>query len=441
MKKYLYFLAVLLLMATGQSCSDDSDSPQEPVEETEETTTTTFEPKLAVTIPLTDKEKAMVSSLNQFFFKVFYISSVLEAENGQLDYADKSAMMSPLSLSYALGMLQSGAEGSTRREILSAMGLKSCSTDEVNDLFAKLIEWLPRVDTTATLQVANAVFTNSDHNVTLLNSFSQQMQDYYQAETFGIPYSDPSSVAAINQWCSTHTGGLIPEIVEELPQGIMDILNAIYLKAQWKKPFAEAQTLVAPFYNAQEKASNVMMMHQVSQMGYASHNSYNAISMPFASENLRFVVLLPHTQQIYDYYGMLEEIQHKGIEDALTFKKTHYVNLSLPQFETNDSFDNLVSTMQQLGMISAFNPEAARLSKMVANTGIYVSSIRQKTSISIKEAGLKAAAVTIVEMKEGASPYKESELIGFNADHPFIYCITEQSTGLILFIGRYAGEE
>jgi serine protease inhibitor len=32
------------------------------------------------------------------------------------------------------------------------------------------------------------------------------------------------------------------------------------------------------------------------------------------------------------------------------------------------------------------------------------------------------------------------QVVDFHADHPFLYAITEVSTGAIFFIGQYAGE-
>jgi hypothetical protein len=56
--------------------------------------------------------------------------------------------------------------------------------------------------------------------------------------------------------------------------------------------------------------------------------------------------------------------------------------------------------------------------------------------IKLDEEGTEAAAVTIIgEYTSGMS--KQAE---FHANRPFLYVISEQSTGAIFFIGQYMGK-
>jgi hypothetical protein len=63
----------------------------------------------------------------------------------------------------------------------------------------------------------------------------------------------------------------------------------------------------------------------------------------------------------------------------------------------------------------------------------------QVARIKMDEEGTEAAAVTVIETTDGAGPY-EPEFHEFHADRPFLYVISERSTGTILFIGQYMGE-
>ena len=64
--------------------------------------------------------------------------------------------------------------------------------------------------------------------------------------------------------------------------------------------------------------------------------------------------------------------------------------------------------------------------------------MKQVAKIKVDENGTEAAAVTIIGMKDNAMP---SEPIKFHANRPFLYIISEQSTGVIFFIGQYTGPE
>ena len=60
--------------------------------------------------------------------------------------------------------------------------------------------------------------------------------------------------------------------------------------------------------------------------------------------------------------------------------------------------------------------------------------MKQASKIRVDEEGTEAAAVTVVETRKGMNE------IVFEANRPFLYVISEQSTGSILFIGQYCGE-
>ena len=58
----------------------------------------------------------------------------------------------------------------------------------------------------------------------------------------------------------------------------------------------------------------------------------------------------------------------------------------------------------------------------------------QVAKIKLDEQGTEAAAVTVIEIADGMPPY-----VQFDATRPFLYIISEQSTGAIFFIGQFTG--
>jgi serine protease inhibitor len=83
-------------------------------------------------------------------------------------------------------------------------------------------------------------------------------------------------------------------------------------------------------------------------------------------------------------------------------------------------------------MTSAFNPGSADFSRIDSLKDLYISRVLQKTYIDLNEEGTEAAAVTVVEIGKTTAFVP----LVFNANRPFIYAITEQSTGVVLFIGK-----
>ena len=98
--------------------------------------------------------------------------------------------------------------------------------------------------------------------------------------------------------------------------------------------------------------------------------------------------------------------------------------------------------MQRMGIHLAFDSQLAEIPNMCEERGVYISMMRQKAAIKVNEEGSEAAAVTIAEMEfTTAIGPREYPKATFHANRPFIYLITEGSSGVILFVGKYTGAE
>ena len=62
--------------------------------------------------------------------------------------------------------------------------------------------------------------------------------------------------------------------------------------------------------------------------------------------------------------------------------------------------------------------------------------MKQVAKIKLDEEGTEAAAITIIGYETTGMP-RTAE---FHATRPFLYIISEQSTGAIFFIGQYMGD-
>jgi serpin B len=70
-----------------------------------------------------------------------------------------SFIMSPISVSYMLGMLNAGAEGETQRQITDVLGLDG-SPQKINQHFKKIMNEASSVDSTVTIKIANSININ-----------------------------------------------------------------------------------------------------------------------------------------------------------------------------------------------------------------------------------------------------------------------------------------
>ena len=109
------------------------------------------------------------------------------------------------------------------------------------------------------------------------------------------------------------------------------------------------------------------------------------------------------------------------------------VDLKIPRFET-ETKKSLEKIMSDLGMPTAFS-DCAEF-PYFCNVPVYIDMMFQVAKIKLDEQGTEAAAVTVIAVPGSAMP----EYAEFHANRPFLYVISEQSTGVIFFIGQYTGE-
>jgi serpin B len=95
--------------------------------------------------------------------------------------------------------------------------------------------------------------------------------------------------------------------------------------------------------------------------------------------------------------------------------------------------------MSALGMPRAFDPGKADFSNF-CNVPTYIDLMKQVAKIKLNEEGTEAAAVTVIGIEMSAMVPSEPQHVQFFANRPFLYVISEQSTGAIFFIGQYMGD-
>ena len=372
-------------------------------------------------ISLSEQEELLVNCNNDFAFNLFRKANT-----------DKSQILSPLSITYALGMLNNGATGKTQEEINTTLGFGDAGADAINAFCKKLLEEAPSLDDETQVLIGNTIYTNKGY--TLKSKFVKTAKDFYDATPESRDFHDGKTIGVINRWASDHTKGMITKVLDENsfnPNAVSYLLNAIYFKGMWKDKFSKSQTK-EELFNEKDK---VMMMHQEHSFQYADNDLYQSVRLPYGNGAYYMTVLLPH--------------KNKSVEDVLnslnsdSWRNNNWqmhkciVDLKLPRFETSTDME-LNEIMQELGVAKAFSSEAEFDAFCEKSTQIGL--MKQVAKIKLDEEGTEAAAVTVIGIKATSAAPRKPERVEFHANRTFLYVITEQSTGAIFFIGKYTGE-
>ena len=431
--KYFWkpILMACMLLGVLTSCSDNGEDVVDML------------PKLRP-ISLTVEQQQMRDNNNEFACRLFRTINEQKDGNG-------SIIVSPISVTYMLGMLNTGADGQTRQQITDVLGLGS-SVQEINEYCKKMIDEAPLVDPSVTVQIANCIDVNSALGLTLVPRFKTDMQNYYDAQIEALDFNKSSSLDKINSWCKKNTDGMIPTILDELnADATMYLLNAIYFKATWTEKFDPKDTRDMDFTMPNGSADKRKMMHRKALAAYGKNDLCEMLCLPYGSNGYSMYVLLPVEGKTVD--DVIQGLSADAVQQQLFVMDPHEVDILMPRFTTS-SETMLDKVLPAMGMIRAFNPYYAEFPNMAQvaygfdedpnmelNRNLYVSMIKQKAKIEVNEEGTKASAVTIAEMGfTAAPPPPQYQQVDFHATRPFVYYIVETSTRSIFFMGTYCGE-
>ena len=383
---------------------------------------------------LAESQRKMSDNNNVFACNLF--RTIYKKKKG-----NSSIIVSPISVSYLLGMLNEGADGQTRRQITDVLGL-GASVEEINEYFKKMIDEAPYVDTTVTVKTANCINFISGYN--LIPQYRADMQNYYNAQVGSIGSNSGDIVEKINNWCKTHTDGMIPELIkkEELnPNHVMYLLNAICFKAPWTKKFDPEETRNMNFTKRGGKTVKRKMMHHKIEAAYGKNDLCEMLRLPYGHESYSMYILLPRKGKTVD--DIIRSLSAEKLEQQRQRNMTFCeVDILLPRF-TTESESSLVNVLSAMGMPRAF-AMGAEFPNMVQGhkDDLYVSMMKQRAKIEVVEEGTKAAAVTIAEVTCCAASLnpKKPRSVKFHATRPFVYYIIENHSGAIFFMGTYSGD-
>ena len=409
MKHLALLFAFAIIIVGGSSCEKigDEDLQDNPYKK----------------LSLTTRSSDFASKGNAFAFN--YIDRVNDAVEGDF-------FISPLSMQFLLGMVLNGAREQTADEICSVLGYGKGEIDAVNDYCLSMLKQLPDLDKRTKLTIANAIFVNKDYS--LLNSYKTDVGKFYEAEVENLDFSkNSSSTKAINKWCSDHTKGLVPEIIDSVdPRILAYLLNAMYFKSQWKEKFPKGNTSKETFTDERGVKTTVQMMKNEKRFAYQDDDVIRAVCLPYGNGAYSMMVILPaEGKTLSDVTNYLEMNTWEDFQRRMVMCD---VDLKLPKFETKFEI-TLNDILSAMGMPSAFDPMKADF-KAMSDAAMCLSVVKQKAAIKVDEEGTEAAVVSMTGMAMAAFP---GDHIVFHADRPFLYLITESSTGAILFAGKFSG--
>ncbi|MDR1919852.1 MAG: serpin family protein [Tannerellaceae bacterium] len=417
-----FICAGLVSCQKGEPATEIPDDNQEPPQK-EEPAKEEPQREKAEPINLTTVQQQLVQQNNLFAFDLLRTVSLNED-------AETNILLSPLSASLALAMLNNGAKGQTQDEIQQTLGYGEVSREEMNGYFQKMITALQTVDPKVILESANSIWIMEGFPV--LEAFKDTNRSYYAAEVRNEDFSDPATLDLINNWCAEKTHDKIPDILDKINQdAIMYLINALYFKGVWTIPFDKEATADEAFANLDGSSPRLPTMNLKQTFYHAEGETFDLLELPYGNEAFSMLIMLP--KEGVSPSAVIDALDAPSWDASLAQMFPKEVELKLPRFKIEYE-RTLNEDLKDMGMRSMFSPAMADFSLINSGGGLFVSQVKQKTFAEVNEEGTEAAAVTIIEM-EMTSIGEKAPPVLFHVNRPFLYFIKEKSTGAILFTG------
>ncbi|MBO6248332.1 MAG: hypothetical protein J6N54_05925, partial [Bacteroidales bacterium] len=323
-------------------------------------------------IPLTRSQQEFANNGNNAFALSLFKT---------LATTDKNMVISPLGVSFTLGMIDNGAVAYTKEEIENTLGYNSESTSDLNSFCKTILDNAKKIDPSTTIEIANAAVFN-DRLLTLRDDYKKSLRNNYYTEVCSKDFKKDDVAGYINSWCKNNTHNTIPGILSSQPKDNTAVifLNAIYFKGIWSSQFKKSNTRKEDFSDIYGQIHHVNMMRQESSFYYGRFEDLcSFVCLPFGNQAYSMLIILPDTSKSLSDLrsGLCVDMWNKMNKSQHNTK----VDVKIPSFKAE--YDaSLKEVLQQLGCRSTFDPVSAQFGLM-SKDHVWVDDVSQKAIIAI----------------------------------------------------------
>jgi len=347
---------------------------------------------------------------------------------------NQNYLISPLSINLALAMALEGAGGKTKDEITKLLGLEK--VNNVSEYFHSLITKSQfKIDSSNHLDLCNSLWYNKKYDLNL--PLFENIKSNYNSEIFSFGDDEIASIDdRIDKWISSKTNNRISSLTPSIDdQTRIAILNATYLIAEWLEKFDKKDTKKRNFRSLDRSSDKIDFMFKHSYLKYFENNEIQVVSLPYAENILSMLIILPIAK--YGLPKIENKIDLNYFNEIVSSLKTTDVILYFPKFRIESEI-SLLDPLQKSGLQNTFHPKAD-FSLFDPKKEVWLGEILHKTFIETDEEKTEAAAVTEIIMigygRGEHEPPPPPKIV--DVDHPFLFCITNNRTNVIVFMGRY----
>ncbi|RXM28578.1 Glia-derived nexin [Acipenser ruthenus] len=293
-------------------------------------------------------------------------------------------VMSPHGIANVLGMLQLGAEGKTKKQLVTAMRYNVNGSAK---MLKRLQKSLASGKNKDLVTIANAMFAQSGFKME--DAFVSKNREVFWCESRSLDFNDPKHAAAsVNDWVANRTRGMIENLIspDMLSSALTRLVavNAIYFKGMWKSRFQPRNTKKRNFNGSTSTPDGLQ---------------YTVIELPYHGNSMSMLIALP-MEDSTPLSAIIPHISTKTIQSWMERMRQRKVRLVIPKF-TAEAETDLKAPLLALGITDMFHQEKANFRSIT----------------------------TAILMARSSPPW-------VIVDRPFLFFVRHNPTGTVLFMGQ-----
>ena len=352
--------------------------------------------------------------------------------------------VSPVSVYAALSLAAECADGTTREEILSALGL---SCDALRADFPYLYRSLNSNFVSGKLITGNSVWVNEGTKTQ--EDCLQSLSDKFFCTSYMADFAKDNGAAndAVRHFVKDKTNGLIDKDFDLSTDTYFALINTLYLKDSWNTdgndlPYTD-QEYTFTKENGEAHSQKFLRGYYFEGRAYEAETFTSFFTATAAGFRIKF--LLPKEgYALSDVFTAENLALANGINDYRAIDETGQIlyktRCLFPEFHASYDQDVRKILKEGFGIDALFDSDECDLSNLIAKRDMtggnaFCYKIQHVTDLTVDKKGIEGAAVTVVANGGESAPYEyETVRQDFVADRPFGYIVTNRY-GTTLFSG------
>nr|VDD56895.1 unnamed protein product [Brassica oleracea] len=352
-------------------------------------------------------------------------------------------VFSPMSVNLLLCLIAAGSTCVSKQQILTF--LMSPSSDHLNAVLAKMVSVVHANGTERSdLRLSMATGVWIDQSLSVKPSFKEVLENSFKGNCSHVDFfNKPADVIdEVNTWSEDHTSGLIKQIlskdsIEDIRQSTLILANAVYFKGAWSEKFDARFTKDNDFHLLDGTSVKVPFMTSHKDQYLRRYDGFQVVRLPYVEDQRQFSMYIYLPDASDGLPTLLEKIGSEPgfLDNHIPDYQIELDAFRIPKFKFTFDF-KASDVLEDMGLTCPFKSTGGGLTEMVdspiVGAKLYVSNILHKACIEVDEEGTEAAAVSVGVIRLQCLRKNPD----FVADHPFLFTVREDKSGVILFMGQ-----